>query len=87
MHGTDNKNASYVAAINIHHVRSLEEGQGLNLGRGILNPNVVAVIITVTCEVFSVVLNYTHILKYMHIKRHFLWAINFSANLYYGIPA
>lgn len=57
----------YEFTINIiHHIRSLEEGQGSNMERGTLNPNVIAIIITVTCEVFSVVLNCMHKLKYVH---------------------
>lgn len=66
----------YECTINKHHVRSLEEGQGSNLGRGTLNPNVIiAIIITVTCEVFSVVLNCMHTLKYVH-KKLFVFVSN-----------
>lgn len=68
----------YECTINIHHVRTLEEGQGLNLGRGTLNLNVIAIIITVICEVFSVVLNCMHILKYVHKTSCVLCVINFN---------
>jgi len=44
-----------IGTINIQCVRLVEEGQGTNLGRGTLDPNVIAVILTVTRKVFNVI--------------------------------